>query len=178
LSRQDITSAPPAERIRTGCVYEWQSAGTFGLLVTRDDPRTRRRARPVLAPIDAHWALFAPSVFLLTGHGTVCRARRCRGVGRYEGHSPLSLGWPAFAAAYRVELERRTLPGRLAVVRQILEWLHTYRTVTVLSFEPGTPRGEALVAWEQRGEFVPWAQRHVFRDWLVSLLPLVGRVAA
>jgi hypothetical protein len=49
-----LPQAQLAERIRTGCVYDLQPPNTFGLLVTRDDPRTRWRARPVVAPIHAH----------------------------------------------------------------------------------------------------------------------------
>jgi hypothetical protein len=172
---QELTElARLADRLRTGCVYELQPPGTFGLLVTRDDPRTCRRTLPVLAPIQAHWPLLAPSVYLLTGHEAACRTRRCRGVGHRTGHKPLQLGWPAFAAAYRSELERRSLAERLGVLRQIVAWLCQYPTVTVLSFESGTPQGEALVAWEQHQEFVPWAQRHILREWLVSLLPQAG----
>src|SRR5215472_16178358 len=89
-----------ADRIGTGCVYDVQLPGTFGLLVTRDDPRTRWRARPVLAPIHTHWPLLAPSIYLLTGHRTVCRSRRCRRMGRCQGPAPLTLGWPAFATSY------------------------------------------------------------------------------
>ncbi len=44
--------------------------------------------------------------------------------------------------------------------------------MTILSFEPSRPRGVALEAWERRGEFVPWAQRHVFREWLLGLPPI------
>jgi hypothetical protein len=169
-----LTRAQLAERIRTGCVYDWQPPNTFGLLVTRDDPRTRWRARPVLAPVHAQWALFAPSIWLLTGHATACRARRCRGLGRCRGHMALTPGWTALAAAYRAELEGRPLADRFGVLRQVLAWLHDYPSVTILSFERAMPKGDALLAWEQRGEFVPWAQRHIFREWLVSLLPLAG----
>lgn len=154
-----------AGRIRTGCLYEAQPDGTLGVLVTRDDPRTRYRGRRVLAPIHAHWATFAPSVFLLTGHETACRARRCRGDGRCAGHTPLRLGWPTFAAAYHAELERWPFLTRLALARQVAGGLCTAPTVTILSFEPARripPSGAANA----------WAQRHVFRDWLVSLLPL------
>jgi hypothetical protein len=61
---------------------------------------------------------------------------------------------------------------QLAVVRQIATWLCSYRTVTILSFEPSMPRGAALEAWERQGEFVPWAQRHVFHEWLLRLPPV------
>jgi hypothetical protein len=166
------------DRVRTGCVYEAQPTGTFGLLVTRDDPRTRRRGRPVIAPIHEHWPLLAPSIFLLTGHTTTCQARHCRSVGRCEGHRPQTLGWPDFAVAYRAELEQRPLANGLAVMHQIIVWLSTNPTVTVLSFESGMPRGEAFVGCEQRDELVPWAQRHIFRDWLVSLLPLAPSLDA
>jgi hypothetical protein len=170
--------ADMADRIRTGSVYEVQLAGTFGLLVTRDDPRTRRRGRPVLAPIHAHWPLFAPSVVLLTGHTTACSPRRCHGPDSCKEHAPITLGWPTFAAAYRAELEQRSLSCRLDVLCHILMWLRTYRTVTVLSFESGTPKDEAFFPWQQRGKLVPWAQRHICRDWLVSLLPLAASPGA
>jgi hypothetical protein len=169
-SWQHAAVVPLADRIRTGCVYDWQPTTTFGLLVTRVDPRTRWRARPVLAPIHAHWAQFAPSVWLLTGHETACRARRCRRGGRCAGQMPIRLGWPAFAAAYRTELEQQPLADRLGILRQLVAWLRMYPSVTVLSLERGTSNGEALLAWEQQGEQMPWAQRHIFREWLVSLL--------
>jgi hypothetical protein len=47
-------------------------------------------------------------------------------------------------------------------------WLQTFETVTLLSFEPSMPRSAALAAWQERGEFVPYAQRHILRDWLLS----------
>src|SRR5215468_6351389 len=81
--RQELFSrtclASLASRIRTGCVYEIQPSGTFGILVTRAAPRTRRGRPGMLTPIYVHWAAFAPSTFLLTGHETACRARRCHG---------------------------------------------------------------------------------------------------
>jgi hypothetical protein len=86
----------------------------------------------------------------------------------------LSTTWTAFAAAYQAELDQRSLAEQLGVLRQIVAWLRQYPTLTILSFESRTPKGEALVAWEQRGEFLPWAQRHIFREWLVSLLLLAG----
>jgi len=167
-----------AGRIRTGCVFEEQPDGTFGLLVTRHDPRARWRSRAVLTPIDAHWATLAPSVALLTGRDAGCRARRCRGTDAHAGHLGADggrsrLGWEGFAAAYRAELEEAPERLRRGIVRQILAWLREYRTLTILSFEPGTPRGEAQHVWEERGVFVPWAQRHAFRDWLLALPPLV-----
>jgi hypothetical protein len=70
--------------------------------------------------------------------------------------------------AYRAELERWPRLAHLAVVRQIALWLQTFQTVTLLSFEPSMPRGAALAARQERGEFVPYAQRHVLRDWLLS----------
>jgi len=86
----------------------------------------------------------------------------------------LTTNWSMFAAAYRAELEQCSLVERLGVLHQIVAWLCQYPTVTVLSFESGTPKGEALLAWEQCRDFVSWAQRHIFREWLVSLLPLAG----
>jgi hypothetical protein len=161
-----ISLAQLARRIRTGCVYEEQSDDVFGLLVTRHDPRARWHARPVRAAIDAHWPLLAPSVQLLTGQ-TEPRQRR-----RNPHERRPALGWEGFAAAYRGELERWPFLVQVAVVRQIAAWLCSYRTVTILSFEPSWPRGAALEAWERRGEFVPWAQRHVFREWLLGLPPV------
>ena len=113
--------------------------------------------------IHAHWPLFAPSVQLLTGHETACRARHCRGVGRHAGHAAIHLGWPDFAAAYRAELEEWPFHTRLAVARQVVTWLRTAPTVTILSFEDRPREGSTADCW---------AQRHVFRDWLRSLLPL------
>jgi hypothetical protein len=160
---EQVAPAALAARLRTGCVYEAQPPDTVGLLVTRADPRTRRGGRHFSAAIHTHWPLFAPSVQLLTGHETVCRTRRCRGVGRCDGHALLHLGWPAFAAAYRAELEAWPSHTRLAVARQVASWLRTAPTVTILSFESGPPAGSTSKCW---------AQRHVFREWLRSLLPL------
>jgi hypothetical protein len=165
-----LSLADLAHRIRTGCVYEGQPEETVGLLVTRDDPRERWRTRLVQAPIRAHWRRFAPSMALLTGASQPCshsRHTRCQ-----HERQPAALGWEGFAAAYRAELERWPFLVQLAVVRQIASWLCSYRTVTILSFEPSQPRGAALEAWERRGEFVPWAQRHVFREWLLGLPPI------
>jgi hypothetical protein len=81
------------------------------------------------------------------------------------------LGWPAFAAAYRAELEQWPLRTRLAVVHQIVGWLRTAPTVTVLSFERSLSCEQMRLAAEHLDDPGPaWAQRHVFRDWLVSLL--------
>jgi hypothetical protein len=159
---------PLARRLRTGCVFDEQPPGTFGLLVTRSDPRTRRGTthghRQVRAPVHAHWPRFAPSVLLLTGHEVACHARHCRGVGHeVQPAAEQVKGWPAFAAAYRAELEAWPFHTRLAVVRQIAARLRTVDTVTILSFELRTPEGSTPDYW---------AQRHVFCDWLRSLLPL------
>jgi len=177
-TRVTISLQQLAERIRTGCVYEEQPEGTFGLLVTRDDPRSRRRSRVIRAPIDAYWAALSPSARLLTGRDAGCRARRCRGSARHAGHldgreARPRLGWEGFVAAYRAELEACPEWKRLGIVRHVARWLESHRTLTILSFEPGMPRGEALAAWERYGAFAPWAQRHVFRDWLLDLPPLV-----
>jgi hypothetical protein len=102
-------------------------------------------------------------VQLLTGHETACRTRRCRGIGRCGGHAPLHLGWPAFAAAYRAELEAWPFHTRLHSALQIAAWLRTAPTVTILSFETRPPADSTATCW---------AQRHVFRDWLRTLLPL------
>jgi hypothetical protein len=165
-TRAAVSLAQVAQRIRAGCVYEAQPEETLGLLVTRHDPRARWHARPVRAAIDAHWPLLAPSMHLLTGQ-TAPRQRQ-----RDPHERGPALGWEGFAAAYRAELERWPFLVQLAVVRQIATWLCSYRTVTILSFEPSMPRGAALAAWKQRGEFVPWAQRHVFREWLLRLPPI------
>ncbi len=164
--RAAISLAQLARRIRTGCVYEAQPDDVFGLLVTRHDPRARWHARPVRAAIDAHWPLLAPSMHLLTGQSEPRQQRRDP-----RERRP-ALGWEGFAAAYRAELERWPFLVQVAVVRQVALWLCSYRTVTILSFEPSMPRGKALLAWERQGEFVPWAQRHIFRDWLLSLPPI------
>jgi hypothetical protein len=164
-----LSLAGLAHRIRTGCIYDEQPEDTFGLLVTREDPRVRWRKRTVRAPIDAHWRSFAPSVSLLTGANQPCSHSRHT---HCQHERRPALGWEGFAAAYRAELERWPFLVQLAVVRQVAVWLCSYRTVTILSFEPSMPRGAALEAWKQRGEFVPWAQRHVFREWLLHLPPI------
>jgi hypothetical protein len=78
------------------------------------------------------------------------------------------MGWEAFAVAYRAELDRWPRLAHVAAVHQIAWWLLTFETVTLLSFEPSMPRGAALTAWRERGEFVPSAQRHVLREWLLT----------
>ncbi len=161
-----------APRMRTGCLYEPQPAGTFGLLVTRQAPRHLRR---VQAAVRAHWPWFAPSFLLLTGQSDPCTHRRCRHEdANAAGHRcdiPVprqQLGWDGFTAAYRAELDRWPRLAQLAVMRQIALWLQTFQTVTLLSFEPSMPRGAALAAWRERGEFIPYAQRHILRDWLLT----------
>jgi hypothetical protein len=158
-----------ATRVQTGCVYDAQPPGAFGLLVTRADPRSRRRQQYALAPIHAHWPRFAPSMRLLTGHDVACPARRCHGSGRLAGHGSVHLGWPAFAASYRAELEAWPLLTRLAVARQLVGWLRAFDAVTILSFERRTPEDSAPECW---------AQRHVFHDWLCGLLPLARPLGA
>jgi len=167
-----LSVAALAPRIRTGCLYELQPAGTFGLLVTRQAPRRLQRVRVAMR---AHWPWFAPSFLLLTGHAGPCPHRRCRrDDGSAAGHrcnvpAPRQqLGWEGYAAAYRAELDRWPRVAHLAVVRQIALWLQTFETVTLLSFEPSMPRGVALATWRERGEFIPYAQRHVLRDWLLT----------
>jgi hypothetical protein len=125
--------------------------------------------------VRAHWPWFAPSFLLLTGHTSPCTHRRCRhNDANAAGHPcdvPLprqQLGWEAFAVAYRAELDRWPRLAHLAVIRQIALWLQTFQTVTLLSFEPSMPRGSALAAWRERGEFVPYAQRHILRHWLFT----------
>jgi hypothetical protein len=167
-----LSVADLAPRIRTGCLYEPQPASTFGLLVTQQAPRRLQR---VQVAIRAHWPWFAPSFLLLTGHTGSCTHRRCRhNDGNAAGHrcsvpAPRQqFGWEGFAAAYRAELDHWPRVAHLAVVCQIALWLQTYETVTLLSFEPSMPRGVALATWRERGELVPYAQRHVLRDWLLT----------
>ena len=69
---------------------------------------------------------------------------------------------------YPYERIAEILDKQPAAVRQIALWLQTFQTVTLLSFEPSMPRGAALAAWRDRGEFVPYAQRHNLRDWLLT----------
>jgi hypothetical protein len=65
-------------------------------------------------------------------------------------------------------LDRWPRLAHLAAVRQIALCLQTFETVMLLSFEPSMPRGAALEAWRQRGEFIPYAQRHILRAWLLT----------
>jgi len=167
-----LSLADLAPRIRTGCVYDLQPEGTFGLLVTRQAPRRLQRVR---VTIRAHWPWFAPSILLLTGHTSACTHRRCRhedaGAAGHRCEVPVprqQLGWDVFAATYRAELDRWPPLAHLAVVRQMALWLQTFQTVTILSFEPSMPRGAALSAWRERGEFIPYTQRHILRDWLLK----------
>jgi hypothetical protein len=167
-----LTVAALAPRIRTGCLYEPQPVGTFGLLVTRQIPRRLRR---VPSAVRAHWPWFAPSFLLLTGHTSPCPHRRCHHEdANAAGHQcgvpapRQQLGWEGFVTAYRAELDRWPHVARLTVVRQIALWLQTFETVTLLPFEPSMPRGAALAAWQERGEFVPYAQRHILRAWLLT----------
>jgi len=175
LSSSVSALADLAPRIRTGCVYDLQPQRTCGVLVTRKAPR---RARHVRASIHAHWQWFAPSTLLLTGHTNACRHRRCGPdetfpTGHSPGHecdAPVSrqqLGWDGFATAYRAELDRWPRLAHVAVVQQIARWLQTFETVTILSFESSAPRGAALTAWQEHGEFRSYTQRHIFREWLL-----------
>jgi hypothetical protein len=161
-----------APRIRTGCVYDLQPEDTFGLLVTREAPRRLHRAR---VAIKAHWHWFAPSFLLLTGHSGACAHRRCRHDDAHvTGHRCAvavprqQLGWEAFAAAYRAELDHWPHLVHVAALHQIARWLQTFETVTLLSFESSMPRGAALIAWQQRGEFQPYTQRHILLQWLLT----------
>jgi len=172
IASSSVSVSDLAARIRTGCLFEPQPADTFGVLVTRQAPRRLRRAQAV---VRAHWPWFAPSFLLLTGHACPCTHRRCRHEDAdAAGHhcdvpAPRQhRGWEGFAVAYRAELDRWPGLAHLAVIRQIALWLQTFETVTLLSFEPSLPRGAALMAWQERGEFVPYAQRHILRDWLLS----------
>lgn len=76
---------------------------------------------------------------------------------------PVPGGWPTFAAAYRAELEEWPFLTRFAVARLVVGWLRTNPTVTILSFERRVPEGSTADCW---------SQRDVFREWLVSVLPL------
>jgi hypothetical protein len=172
LTSSSISLSHLAARMRTGCLYEPQPADTFGLLVTRQAPRRLQR---VQASVKAHWPWFAPSFSLLTGHTRPCTHRHCRhDDADAAGHHcdvpapDQQLGWDGFATTYRAELDRWPRLAHLAVIRQIALWLQTFETVTLLSFEPSMPRGAALATWQERGEFVPYAQRHILRDWLLS----------
>jgi hypothetical protein len=78
------------------------------------------------------------------------------------------MGWEAFATAYRAELDRWPRLAHIAAVHQVALWLQTFETVTLLSFEPSMPRGAAFAAWQEGDEFVPYAQRHILRDWLLT----------
>jgi hypothetical protein len=167
-----------ALRIRTGCVFEAQSEDICGVLVTREAPRRIARVR---SAIHAHWRWCAPSIFLLTGHTTLCRHRRCHpNEGETAGHtcdSPAPrqrIGWEGFAVAYRAELDRWPRLAHIAAIQQIARWLQTFETVTLLSFEPSLPRGAALAAWRERSQFDPYSQRHILRDWLLAQPPEIG----
>jgi hypothetical protein len=104
---------------------------------------------------------------VLTGHDAACHARRCQGVGRCADHAAHSVppvsAWPAFAAAYRAELEEWPFLTRLAVARQVAAWLRAVPTVTILCGADRVPAGSTKDCW---------AQRHIFRDWVRRLLPL------
>ena len=62
------------------------------------------------------------------------------------------------------------------MIRQVVGWLNAVPTVTILSFEREvSERGmtDDVESLDGVGSVTAnWAQRHVFRDWLVSLLPL------
>src|SRR5262245_40397874 len=57
-----------APRLRTACVYEPHLASTFGVLVTRAQPR---RGRSIQVDIGAWWPHLAPSLALVTAHHPV-----------------------------------------------------------------------------------------------------------
>jgi hypothetical protein len=126
--------------------------------------------RQVRASIQAHWPLLAPSMFVLTGHPVACSCRRCQGAGHAVAPPAEQIhGWPAFAAAYRAELEDCPFPLRFAIARRVVAWLREYETVTILSAERRMPKGSTPDYW---------AQRYVVRDWLRSLLPLAQPLSA
>src|SRR5262249_49531804 len=113
------------------------------------------------ASMHAHWQWFAPSIFLLTGHTSACRHRRCHHeeaspTGHSAGHrcdAPVprqQLGWEAFAIAYRAELDRWPRLAHMAVVQQIARWLQTFETVTILSFESSAPIAAGVELRERR----------------------------
>jgi hypothetical protein len=78
-------------------------------------------------------------------------------------------GWLAFAAAYRAELDALPFLARFAMARQVVAWLRDYDTITILSGEQRVPQGSAPDYW---------AQRHIFREWLCTLVPLAQPLGA
>ena len=125
-----------APRLRTGCVYEPHPASTFGVLVTRAQPR---RGRGIQADIGAWWPHLAPSLALVTAHHPV----------------GTPLGWEVFRAHYWAELQATTRTTYLRAVVQLGLWLRQYPTVTLLSFEHA-PWGEERLAQTQRRILYAW----------------------
>jgi uncharacterized protein YeaO (DUF488 family) len=122
-----------ANRLLTGCLRDAPPPLTFPVLVTRTRPKC------CAARYQAWWRELAPSMALL--HTTTLEGSTRDG----------------FARAYRAELDALPLHAWYHALLQLAEWLHTYPTVTLLSYErvPASLERQTLT------------QRSVLRAWLL-----------
>jgi len=123
-----------AERLLTGCLHDPAPPRTYPVLITRTRPKR------CAAQYHAWWRELAPSLALL--HTATPEDSRRDG----------------FARAYRAELNALPLRAWYRALLHLAEWLHTYPTVTLLSYE----RVPALL------ERQIVTQRSVLRAWLLS----------
>lgn len=123
-----------AERLLTGCLHDPAPPRTYPVLITRTRPRH------CTVQYHAWWRELAPSTALL--HTT----------------SPEDSRREHFARVYRAELDALPLRAWYRALLQLAEWLHTYPTVTLLSYErvPSSLERQTIT------------QRRVLRAWLLS----------
>ena len=121
------------ERLLTGCLHDLVPPRTYPVLITR--------MRPKRCAVQYHawWRELAPSLALLQTTSLEVSRRE------------------TFAHAYRAELDALPLRAWYRALLQLAEWLHTYPTVTLLSYE----RVPHLL--EQQ----TITQRSVLRTWLL-----------
>jgi uncharacterized protein YeaO (DUF488 family) len=122
-----------AERLLTGCLHDPAPPQTYSVLITRTRPKR------CAVHYRAWWRELAPSMALL--HTTSSDDSR-----RDE-----------FAHSYRAELDALPLRAWYRALLRLAEWLQTYPSVTLLSYE----RVPALL------ECQTITQRTVLRTWLL-----------
>jgi uncharacterized protein YeaO (DUF488 family) len=123
-----------SERLLTGCLHDPAPPRTYPVLITHSRPRH------CAVQYQAWWRGLAPSTALL--HTT----------------SPVDSRRDDFARVYRAELDALSLSAWYRALVQLTEWLHTYPTVTLLSYErvPSSLERQTIT------------QRSVLRAWLLS----------
>jgi uncharacterized protein YeaO (DUF488 family) len=100
-----------AERLLTGCLHDPAPPRTFPVLITRTRPRR------CAVQHQAWWRELAPSLALL--HTTSSEDSRREN----------------FAHTYRAELDALPLHAWYRALLQLAQWLYTYPSVTLLSYE-------------------------------------------